>query len=152
MGKITTYLCGQSVRLTSGTLSLTDDQYKRRKTILDGAKGKCTILQAVEFKAGEVIGYDGGEAKMYNNILINKKDYDEAEQERIEQENLEADKRAEAEKKKEVDLLDKTIPEIVAALEGLTAEEIDKLEADEINGKTRDGVINAIEAERKKRG
>jgi hypothetical protein len=45
----------------------------------------------------------------------------------------------------EPSLLDGTIPDIVAQLDGLTAEQLDKLAEEERAGKTRAGVLKAIE-------
>lgn len=49
-------------------------------------------------------------------------------------------------------LLDKTIPEIVAALPGLSDDEIVELYLAEIDGKTRSGLIKAIDEHRASAG
>ena len=49
------------------------------------------------------------------------------------------------------DLLDKTAPEIIAALPGLSDEDLLALLDKETAGKTRKGVVAAIEAEVKNR-
>lgn len=53
-------ITGRSVRLTSGLLELTDEQSRTRLPKLKAlSKTRFEIVQAVEFKRGETIGYEG---------------------------------------------------------------------------------------------
>jgi len=78
-----------SARLASGVLGLTKEQARaRRHNLKDLGKGRYEILHPVEFKAGEVIAYEGDLPKAMAAVMI-----DEAEAKK------DADKKAKAEAK-----------------------------------------------------
>lgn len=63
----------RSVRLTSGVLVLSDDQVRRRSHKLKKVDGGYQIMDTVEFKKGEIFGYDGSVPKnMLKQLSVKK--------------------------------------------------------------------------------
>ena len=66
-----------SVNFHSGTLRLSDEQYKSRSHALEATKvkGEYRILKSVQFKRGEEIGYDGevGKAQAADLVPVEEK-------------------------------------------------------------------------------
>lgn len=61
--------------MTAGVLELTPDQIRRRQHNLKVLKdGRCEIINTVEFKQGEVIGYEGAIPKSLADAMIDPKE------------------------------------------------------------------------------
>jgi hypothetical protein len=109
MKDIVIYKAEGIVSLHSGVVAVTADQAKRRRQSLSPIKGQVEIIKdddgnksfgeglyavtsQVQFKAGEVFGYDGSIPKMYVNEVS------EATEEVIEESKVEKDERTKEQK------------------------------------------------------
>lgn len=67
------YLTTDKVDLLSGVLDLTDDQARRRKGWLKKLEsGLFQIIKPVQFKAGEVFGFEGELSKYHLDRMISE--------------------------------------------------------------------------------
>lgn len=63
-------ITGRAARLTSGILELTTDQAKARAHHLEALQdGRFKIVATVEFKQGEVIGFEGDLPKALADLM-----------------------------------------------------------------------------------
>lgn len=85
--------------LHTGTLELSDAQYARRKHALKKVgKGKYEIVTPVQFKVGEVVGYEGDIPKALATVMI-----DEAEEKKDNAKKAKTEAAAKAKAKAEAD-------------------------------------------------
>lgn len=110
-------------RIHSGVLVLDKEQARRRRHNLKPlGKDRYEIINPVEFKAGEVIGYEGDLPKSMADVMVSEADAKKAAAKKAKAEaeakaKAEADAKAEAERKKaEADALDAEIEKLEADL------------------------------------
>lgn len=69
-----TYVANDTVTVHEGKVTLSPAQYKRRASLVDKVGGDVyLVVSPVQFKAGEIFGYDGEIPKHYYSSAVEVK-------------------------------------------------------------------------------